>query len=117
MIPANTSGARVTCCCHSPLKGTDWKSLRLASWRRGRRTDLAEECVWRHDFQGWFWHINPCSYCRDFRQSSPNTESCNGYLLDKSPIEGAKKPPAATGAKPDKYLREVLAYKSVLLLS
>jgi hypothetical protein len=24
--------------------GTDWKSLRLACWRRGRRTDLAEEC-------------------------------------------------------------------------
>jgi hypothetical protein len=23
--------------------------------------------VWRHDFQGWFWHINPCSYCRDSR--------------------------------------------------
>src|SRR5262249_47204843 len=64
--------------------------------------------VWRHDFQGWFWHINPCSYCGYFRQSNQNTESCNGHLLDKARSRATKRPRRRPGPSQTRILGRFL---------
>src|SRR5262245_41705142 len=49
--------------------------------------------VWRHDFQGWFRHVNQCSCRNDFQQSGSNTESLQWLFIGQSSIEGGKKGP------------------------
>src|SRR5262249_44922688 len=37
---------------------------------------------WRYDSQDWFCHINQCSCCNDFRQSTSFTESLQASRAD-----------------------------------